>query len=79
MAEIIVVKTCDGDVYFKANKTQRSLAVDLAARQVTTNDLASYDEEDREAVREARYRRDWPALYKLLIECGAIKERDFFR
>jgi hypothetical protein len=74
---IYVVKTCDGDVYFNANRTRnKSDARDMAADQVLTYDLSQYDDESRQEVRAAKEAQDWPRLWQAVLDCGAIHKAE---
>lgn len=73
MKSIIVVKTCDGDVYFGNTRVvDRAAAVNMAVSQVIQNDLSGYEQEDRESVMIALASGKHKLLWEALENCGAI-------
>ncbi len=72
---IYVVKTCDGPVYFDGRKSAGLIkARDMAAEQVTGNDMAKYEPEDVAEVVAAIAGKKWDKLYDALETCGAIRK-----
>ncbi len=73
--KIIVVKTCDGDVYFRGDRNaSKSKAMDMATNQVLNYDLSGYCQEDVSQVKIAKDGQNWTNLWKALMNCGAIRE-----
>ncbi len=71
---ILVVKTCDGDVYFSNRNASKIKASDMAADQVLVGNVVAWCQEDQAAVRACVDNRDYGKLYKTLLEIGAIRE-----
>lgn len=73
--KILVIKTCDGDVYYGTarNKTVNE-GLMLAADQVINNDLDRYSQEDRERVRIALASGNAKVLRDTLTDVGAVRE-----
>lgn len=72
--KIIVVKTCDGDIYYSYHRSaSKDAAVRMAVDQVLNNDLSRYSSEDRVAIRKARqtgiFTNQWDELWRI----GAIR------
>lgn len=70
---IIVVKTCDGDVYFSKTERKKVEASELAADQVLHHNIGDWDEEDKVRVHEAITSRDYKKLWKVLLDIQAIR------
>ena len=72
--QILVVKTCDGPVYFRATRNaSKRRAWLLGFEQVTDNDLGRYDPEDVARVREAHASGSLAKLADALADCGAVR------
>lgn len=72
--KIIVVKTCDGDVYFRHDRPiSKNRAIQMAVEQVLENDLNRYSEEDRQEVRKAVASKLFVYKWEALVDVGAIR------
>lgn len=72
--KIIVVKTCDGDIYYPDQRqADRVRAANAAAEQVLENDMGRYSLEDREAVQAAKTDRDARRLWSALVDARAVR------
>ncbi len=74
--KILVVKTCDGDVYYKGNERLR--AIECAEKYLEMHkDVAGEDGENWIALQEAKITGKEKKVFEALVECGAIREREF--
>jgi ribosomal protein S11 len=74
--KILVVKSSDGDVYFRADRNAYHVAAaEFAAQQVCVNDTARWSADDIVAVRSQVEARDYKALESVLVKIGAIREQ----
>ncbi len=71
---ILVIKTCDGDVYFStARAASVSRGLGMAVEQVLRNDLARYGATDRQDVEAAIATGSRRKLEETLTDCGAVR------
>jgi hypothetical protein len=76
--KIIVVKICDGDVYFRSKKVDKVRAMIMAQEQVLQNDIINYDQDDIKKLRKHIMTGDYDLVYQTLVEFGTIREREFY-
>lgn len=68
---IIVVRTCDGDVYFRG--LAKHEAAELAAQQVCVNDIGRWDQDAVCAMRTQVELRDPEGLFRVGLAIGVIR------
>lgn len=72
--KILVVKTCDGDVYYREDRrSSRARAVELAAIQILDYGVGDLTEEDRAIVKADAENDSHEHLFNFLVEEGAIR------